>query len=179
MPSRSLPFRYEVSVSGITTTVTCHGSLLSDNVDELKQLVKPMIPICRHIVIGLSNVNLVDSAGLGATRVTESVGNICGVLLARVHQFLAAVERTAAHHETKSVVFVELSRLGLSSLGVNREHAPAVDPRSRLAEQLQRIRPLGPHQIPSGSSDVQVREIVEAETCVQDAGRGGESLAYP
>ena len=66
MAGRSLPFRYEVSVSGITTTVTCHGSLLSESVDELKQLVKPMIPICRHIVIDLSDVKFVDSAGLGA-----------------------------------------------------------------------------------------------------------------
>ena len=66
MASRSPPFRYEVSVSGITTTVTCRGSLLNDNVDELKQLVKPMIPICRPIVIEPSDVNVVDSAGLGA-----------------------------------------------------------------------------------------------------------------
>ena len=51
MAGRSLPFRYDVSVSGITTTVTCHGSLLSENVDELKPLVNPMIPICRHTVI--------------------------------------------------------------------------------------------------------------------------------
>lgn len=67
MSSRSsLPFKYELSVSGITTTVTCHGSLISENVDELKQLIKPMIPKCRHIVIDLSDVNFVDSAGLGA-----------------------------------------------------------------------------------------------------------------
>ena len=33
---------------------------------SLKQLAKPMIPICRHIVIDLSDVNFVDSAGLGA-----------------------------------------------------------------------------------------------------------------
>jgi len=66
MASRSLPFKYEVSVAGITTTVTCHGSLLSENVDELKQLIKPMIPICRHIVVDLSDVHYIDSAGLGA-----------------------------------------------------------------------------------------------------------------
>jgi anti-anti-sigma factor len=40
--------------------------LVSENVDELKQLIKPMIPKCRHIVIDLSDVNFVDSAGLGA-----------------------------------------------------------------------------------------------------------------
>ena len=66
MASRpSLPFRYEISVSGIRTTVICHGSLVSENIDELKQLIKPMIPKCRHIILDLSDVKFLDSAGLG------------------------------------------------------------------------------------------------------------------
>ena len=67
MASRSsLPFTYEISVSGITTTVICHGSLVNENIEELKQLIKPMIPKCRHIILDLSDVKFVDSAGLGA-----------------------------------------------------------------------------------------------------------------
>ena len=32
---------------------------------ELKQLIKPMIPKCRRIVVDLSNVEFIDSSGLG------------------------------------------------------------------------------------------------------------------
>jgi hypothetical protein len=40
--------------------------LLSENADELKQLVKPMIPICRQIVIDLSDANLRGQRRTGA-----------------------------------------------------------------------------------------------------------------
>jgi anti-sigma B factor antagonist len=39
--------------------------VVSDTANDLKQLVKPMIPKCRRIVVDLSNVSFVDSAGLG------------------------------------------------------------------------------------------------------------------
>ena len=61
----SIPFRYEVQLSGDTTTVMCHGSLISGPDDELKQLIKPMIPKCRRIIVDLNDVNFVDSSGLG------------------------------------------------------------------------------------------------------------------
>lgn len=61
----SLPFGYEVELSGDTTRVTCHGRVVSDTAGDLKQLIKPMIPKCRRIVVDLSDVNFVDSSGLG------------------------------------------------------------------------------------------------------------------
>ena len=60
------PFTYEVEMPGNDTTVVkCHGRVVSDTAGELKQLVKPMIPKCRRIVVDLSDVPFVDSSGLG------------------------------------------------------------------------------------------------------------------
>ncbi len=63
--SSSLPFGYELEISGDTTRVTCHGRIDSESAGELKQLIKPMIPKCRQIVIDLTGVDYVDSSGLG------------------------------------------------------------------------------------------------------------------
>ena len=64
-PSQAV-FSYEVVTSGDDTTVVkCHGRVVSDTAGELKQLVKPMILECRHIVVDLSDVPFVDSSGLG------------------------------------------------------------------------------------------------------------------
>lgn len=63
--SSALPFRYEIAVSGDTTVVTCHGRVVGETSDELKQLVKPMIPKCRRIVLDLTDVDHIDSSGLG------------------------------------------------------------------------------------------------------------------
>ncbi len=52
-------------MSGDNTTVKCHGRIVSDTAGELKELVKPMIPKCRRIVLDLSDVPFVDSSGLG------------------------------------------------------------------------------------------------------------------
>jgi anti-anti-sigma factor len=59
------PFTYELQVSGDTTTVICHGRIVSNTAENLKQLVKPMISEVRRIVLDLSDVSYVDSAGLG------------------------------------------------------------------------------------------------------------------
>lgn len=61
----ALPFQYEIEVSGDTTTVKCHGRVDSQTAGELKQLVKPMIPKCRRIVVDLTDVSYLDSSGLG------------------------------------------------------------------------------------------------------------------
>ena len=66
-------FQYEVAKSpdldsqgNKVTTVTCHGRLLSENSSELKELVKPLLPLGGRIVIDLSDVSHIDSSGLGA-----------------------------------------------------------------------------------------------------------------
>ena len=61
----SLPFTCEVELSGDTTLVKCHGKVVSETAGDLKQLIKPMIPKCRRIVLDLTDVNFVDSSGLG------------------------------------------------------------------------------------------------------------------
>ncbi len=61
----STPFSYEVEMSGDTATIKCHGRIVAETAHELKELVKPMIPKVRRIVIDLSDVNFLDSSGLG------------------------------------------------------------------------------------------------------------------
>jgi anti-sigma B factor antagonist len=63
-PSSPL-FSYEVEMAGDTTTIKCHGRVVADTAPELKQLVKPMVPKCRRIILDLSDVDFVDSSGLG------------------------------------------------------------------------------------------------------------------
>lgn len=63
--SASGPFSYEVLVDGDATTIKCHGRIVSETADELKQLVKPMIPKVRRIILDLSDVSFIDSSGLG------------------------------------------------------------------------------------------------------------------
>jgi anti-anti-sigma factor len=64
-------FHYEVENSGDDehhnklTSVKCHGKLVAENADELKDLVKPLIPLGGRIVIDLGDLNYLDSSGLG------------------------------------------------------------------------------------------------------------------
>ena len=48
------------------TTIKCHGKLISENTNQIKELVKPMIPLGGRIVIDLGDLNYLDSSGLGA-----------------------------------------------------------------------------------------------------------------
>ena len=64
--------RYEVKQSGDdqhgnkVTTIKCHGKLVVENAGQIKDVVKPLIPLGGRIVLDLSDVNYVDSSGLGA-----------------------------------------------------------------------------------------------------------------
>jgi anti-anti-sigma factor len=63
-------FHYEIeesgdAVSGRVTTVICHGHLVNQTAGELKDVVKPLIPIGGRIVLDFSDVSYVDSLGLG------------------------------------------------------------------------------------------------------------------
>jgi anti-anti-sigma factor len=64
-------FRYEIEeakdeTDKLTTTVHCHGRVLSENTAELRALVSPMIVRGGHIVLDFSGVSYMDSSGLGA-----------------------------------------------------------------------------------------------------------------
>ena len=64
-------FHYEVNSSEDgsnwkVTTITCHGRLVSDNADQIKDLVKLLIAAGGRIVIDFADLKYLDSLGLGA-----------------------------------------------------------------------------------------------------------------
>lgn len=64
-------FHYEVKSSEDekkwkTTTITCHGRLVSDNAGQIKELVRPLISEGGHIVLDFGDLKYLDSFGLGA-----------------------------------------------------------------------------------------------------------------
>ena len=63
-------FHYEVDHSEDetkwkVTTVTCHGRLVSDNAQEIRELVKRLISEGGHIVIDFADLKYLDSLGIG------------------------------------------------------------------------------------------------------------------
>ena len=63
-------FHYEVQKSEdenghAVTTIICHGRLVSENSGQIKELVKPLIPLGGRIVLDLTDLNYLDSSGLG------------------------------------------------------------------------------------------------------------------
>ncbi len=65
-------FHYEVQKSGdestrSVTTITCHGSLVSETSGQIMQLVKPLIPMGRRIVLDLTDVSYLDGSAPGQT----------------------------------------------------------------------------------------------------------------
>jgi anti-anti-sigma factor len=64
-------FHYEIAESADetgwkTTTVTCHGKLISENTAEIRTLVQPLIAAGGRIVLDFSDLDYIDSSGLGA-----------------------------------------------------------------------------------------------------------------
>ncbi len=91
------PFRYELEISGDNTVVKCHGRIVSDTADELKQLVKPMIPKCRRIVLDLSDVEFIDSSGLGTLvglKVSAASAAYCSLELSNLSPLVKELLRT-------------------------------------------------------------------------------------
>lgn len=63
-------FHYEIESSEDEnkwkiTTITCHGRLVSDTADQIKNLVKPLISEGGRIVIDFADLTYLDSLGLG------------------------------------------------------------------------------------------------------------------
>ena len=52
-------------LNNAVTTVKCHGRVVSDTAAQLKEVVKPLIPLGGRILIDLTDVEHVDSSGLG------------------------------------------------------------------------------------------------------------------
>jgi anti-sigma B factor antagonist len=50
----------------LTTTVHCHGRLVSENAGELRELVHPLILRGGHIILEFGDLEYLDSSGLGA-----------------------------------------------------------------------------------------------------------------
>lgn len=65
------------------TTVQCHGRLVSETAGKLKEVVKPLIPQGGRIVVDLSDVNYMDSSGLGT---------LVGLKASALHQGLCILE---------------------------------------------------------------------------------------
>ena len=64
-------FHYEIEESEdeakyITTTIKCQGKLISENTDEIRKLVQPLIQRGGRIVLDLTDLEYLDSSGLGA-----------------------------------------------------------------------------------------------------------------
>jgi anti-sigma B factor antagonist len=64
-------FTYEVEKAendeygNMVTTVKCHGKITSETGQELREAVKPLLALGGRIIINLSDVNYLDSSGLG------------------------------------------------------------------------------------------------------------------
>ena len=64
-------FHYEIEETEdeakyLTTTIKCHGKLVSENTSEIRELVAPMIIRGGRIVLDLTDLEYLDSSGLGA-----------------------------------------------------------------------------------------------------------------
>lgn len=72
MPTTTDPLTCEVEKApndekgNRVTVVKCHGRLVTSTAGELKEAVKPLIPLGGKILIDLGDVSYMDSTGLGA-----------------------------------------------------------------------------------------------------------------
>src|SRR5271154_1787132 len=70
------------------TTIKCRGELVSGApANEIKELVRPLIPLGGHIIIDLGDVRHLDSAGLGALvglKVSAINQGLCNLELANM-----------------------------------------------------------------------------------------------
>src|ERR1700722_10928834 len=83
------------------TTITCHGRLVSDTADQIKELVRPLIAEGGHIVVDFADLKYLDSLGLGSLvglKVSAINKGMCKLelvnLSARVRELLSLTNLT-------------------------------------------------------------------------------------
>ena len=64
-------FHYEIEETKdakdyVTTTIKCQGKLISENTDEIRKLVQPLILRGGRTVLDFTDLEYLDSSGLGA-----------------------------------------------------------------------------------------------------------------
>jgi anti-anti-sigma factor len=74
------PFHYQIEESTdergwLTTVIRCQGRIISENTGEVRDLVKPLIERGGHIILDFTNLQFLDSSGLG-TIVSLKVSSI-------------------------------------------------------------------------------------------------------
>lgn len=82
------PFHYEVEEfedesKWHTTRIHCHGKLVTEHTAELRALVAPMIARGGRIILDFSDLDYVDSSGLGA---------LVGLKVSAIHKGLCKLE---------------------------------------------------------------------------------------
>ncbi len=55
----------EVETGVPVTTLVCHGRLVSETAGQLKEAIKPLIPLGGRIILDLTDLSYMDSSGLG------------------------------------------------------------------------------------------------------------------
>jgi anti-anti-sigma factor len=63
--SRSDQLRFDTATTPAESVVRCTGRITSDTTDSLKSKVKPLISGGKTVVLDLTNVDYLDSSGLG------------------------------------------------------------------------------------------------------------------
>ena len=95
----------ETKRSGDCAVVRCHGRLVSGGTDILLNEVKPLIPESKRIVLDLTDLEYIDSTGLGTLVTANGQGEMQGKIFRVAHlgyfdyldtvAFLAAAEHIA------------------------------------------------------------------------------------
>jgi anti-anti-sigma factor len=115
-------FHYEVDHSEDetkwkVTTITCHGRLVSDNANQIRDLVKPLISEGGHIVLDFADLKFLDSLGLGALVGLKVSAINKGLLQAGFGQPVAPCARANEPHKPDTIVLEIKTRFEFSGAG--------------------------------------------------------------
>ena len=86
------------------TTIKCHGKLISSNSPEIRELVGPLIQRGGKIVLDFTDLEYIDSSGLGALVGLEGLRHQSRPVRTGVSEPDSSNQEAARHHESASVV---------------------------------------------------------------------------